>query len=165
MHQSCAMSDPSYFERYFPLRFIFLCQMITTTFGYWSYRKEKLIQKEVAFTFLPTSLLWRLTALRAFCSGDSKLSMKLLVLFSPNQILSLHPPHCQSPFPFAGLFFVSTHPHPGILCCLHWSVISCVIAAELMACSKAVSGVAVTNINCKWFEPREASVLLAHCAE
>ena len=113
---------------------------------------------KVTFTFLPTSLLWRFTALRALCFGNSKLSMKLFVLFSPNQILSLHPPHCQSPFPFGCSFFKSTHVHPGILFCLHWNVISWVIAAELMACSNAVSRVAATdaiivnshNLNSNW---------------
>lgn len=96
----------------------------------------------LTLTFLPNSLLCKLTTFRA-SSSCSRSSMKRLVTFSPNQMLSLQPPHCQSPLPLFGcLFFNSTHRHPGILFSLHCCVISCVIAAVLMACKSAVSRVA-----------------------
>ena len=99
---------------------------------------------EPTLTFLPKSLLWRLTTCRASPSC-SRLSIKFLVTFSPNQMLSLQPPHCQSPLPLFGcLFFNSTHRHPGILFSRHCCVISCVMAAVLMACRSAVSRVAAT---------------------
>ena len=97
-------------------------------------------------TFLPKWLLCRLNAVRASYPFSS-LSMKRLVSFSPYLMLSLHPPHCQSAFP-RFLDFVFPHLQPGILFRAHWSVISWVIAALLMAWRKAVSFVAVIKEVC-----------------
>ena len=92
-------------------------------------------------TFLPTSLLCKLkTVLASF--PVSSLLIKCLVSFSPNLMLSLHPPHCQSPLP-SRCFLTSAQPHPGILFSLHWVMISYMMAAVLMAWIKAVSLLAV----------------------
>ena len=96
--------------------------------------------KKISVTFLPTSLLCRLNAVRASFPFSS-LSIKRLVSFSPNLMSSLQPPHCQ-PLSAFGWFLVLPHLHPGILLSLHWRVSSCVMAAELMAWRKAVSRVA-----------------------
>jgi len=94
-------------------------------------------------TFLPTSLLCKLKAVRASLPFSS-LSIKRLVSFSPYRTLSLHPPHCQSSLLFR-CFLTSAHGHPGMLPRRQWCVISCVMAAALMAWMKAVSRVATTN--------------------
>lgn len=91
-------------------------------------------------TFLPISLLCKLKAVRALYPF-SRMLIKRLVSFSPKRMLSPHPPHCQSPFPFRCFF--TAHPHPGILPCRHWSVSSWMIAAVLIAWINAVSRVAV----------------------
>ena len=90
-------------------------------------------------TFLPISLLCKLKAVLALYPF-SRMLIKRLVSFSPNRMLSPHPPHCQSPFPLRCFF--TAQPHPGILPCRHWSVISWIIAAVLIAWMKAVSRVA-----------------------
>lgn len=94
-------------------------------------------------TFLPTSLLCKLKAVRASFPFSS-LSIKRFVSFSPYLKLSLHPPHCQSSFSFR-CFLTLAHEHPGMLPCRHWCVISCVMAAALIAWMKAVSRVATTK--------------------
>ena len=96
---------------------------------------------ESVSTFLPTWLLCRLNAVRASFPFSS-LSMKRLVSFSPYLVLSLHPPHSHSRSP-CSCFLVLPHLHPGILLRAHWRVISCVMAALLMAWRKPVSRVAV----------------------
>lgn len=96
------------------------------------------------FTFLPTWLLCRLNAVRASFPFSS-LSMKRLVSFSPYLVLSLHPPHSHSRSP-CSCFLALPHLHPGILLRAHWRVISCVMAALLMAWRKAVSRVACGKV-------------------
>ena len=98
-------------------------------------------------TFLPISLLCKLTAVRAL-NPFSRMLIKRLVSFSPNRMLSPHPPHCQSPFPLRCFF--TAHPHPGILPCRHWSVISWMIAAVLIAWINAVSRVAARKWKINW---------------
>ena len=105
-------------------------------------------------TFLPISLLCKLKAVLALYSF-SRMLIKRLVSFSPNRMLSPHPPHCQSPFPLRCFF--TAHPHPGILPCRHWSVISWMIAAVLIAWINAVSRVAKR----KW-RSREVQGYLFH---
>lgn len=94
-----------------------------------------------SLTLLPTSLLWRLKAVRASLPFSS-LSMKRLATFFPNLILSPQPPHFQLLLSNWDGFSVSAHPHPGIFLLAHWRVISYVMAAELMAWRKAVSRLA-----------------------
>lgn len=105
-------------------------------------------------TFLPTSLLCKLKATLA-SFPFSRLSIKRLVTFSPNLMLSLHPPHCQSS-PGLCDFLMTAQLHPGIFPCLHCVVILCVMAAVLIACTNAVSRLAYGSVvftkigSCLW---------------
>ena len=116
------------------------------------YKKEYFEEMQSHYTFLPTSLLCKLKAVLASLPFSS-LSIKRLVSLSPNFTLSLHPPHCQSS-PGFFCFLITAQPHPGTFPSLHWSVISCVMAAALIAWINAVSRVAIGKwthkVSCIW---------------